>query len=144
MWKRLGGGPRYSCTSVKEGLVQSSRAAPLKPAAMPLPKGVLPPPKSPRSNTSFGGASNSASVRPKAIVSSADCVVISRVINLASEPRREHCTVGSTRRQSTNEERRSQNSIARVRALRGRGRDPALHVSQCGESARFQAQQIPV
>src|ERR1700728_60030 len=83
MWKRLACGPRYSCTRVKVGLVTSSSAAAAKAAAIPLTSVVFPAPRSPRSSTSLGGASNSASVRPKAIVSSAEWVMISRVIVLS-------------------------------------------------------------
>jgi hypothetical protein len=41
---------------------------------------VLPAPRSPRSNTSLGGASKSVSVRPKAVVSSAEWVIVSRAL----------------------------------------------------------------
>src|SRR5258708_12711139 len=77
MGERFGGGAGYWGTRGKGGLVTSSAAAASKAAAIPLTSVVLPAPRSPRSSTSFGAASNAASVRPKAIVSSAECVVIS-------------------------------------------------------------------
>src|SRR6267154_612634 len=81
MWKRLARGPRYSCTSVKVGLVTSSSSAASNPAAIPLTSVVFPAPRLPRSRTNLGGDRSSVRVRPKAIVSSAEWVVISRVIS---------------------------------------------------------------
>ena len=58
----------------------SSSEAAWNASAMPLTSVVLPEPNSPRKTTSFGGASVSANVRPKAIVSSAEWVVTSRIM----------------------------------------------------------------
>src|SRR5271170_2835305 len=75
----MASGPRYSWIRVKVGLVTSSSEAAWKASAMPLTSVVLPAPRSPRSTTIFGGVSIVASVRPRAIVSSGDWVMNSRV-----------------------------------------------------------------
>src|SRR3954463_15589137 len=64
---------------VKVGLVTSSCEAALKASAIPFTMVVFPAPRSPRNRTSFGGASSGASFRPRAIVSSAEFVLYSRV-----------------------------------------------------------------
>src|SRR5438270_5121307 len=58
---------------------------------MPFTSVVLPAPRSPRSSTIFGGAKVSARVRPKAIVSSAECVVISRAMLVESANQYSEC-----------------------------------------------------
>ena len=60
------------------GLVTSSSSAAWNASAIPFTIVVLPAPRFPRRRTIFGGASNDASSRPSAIVSSADFVVNSR------------------------------------------------------------------
>src|SRR5579863_3593433 len=140
MWKSLACGPRYSCTSVKVGLVTSSSAAASKAAAIPLTSVVLPAPRSPRSSTSLGGASKSASVRPKAIVSSADLVMISRVIDLAESKLVVQACRSVDRQGTTYSDQYSESA----RPSRRRTNSSALHVAQRGERARFQAEQVPV
>src|SRR5256885_4461115 len=46
---------------------------------------VFPAPRSPRSKTNLGGVSSKANSRPKAMVSSGECVVYSRALMLAVE-----------------------------------------------------------
>src|ERR1700674_4946240 len=119
--------PRYSWISVKVGLVTSSSEAAWKASAMPLTSVVLPAPRSPRSTTIFGGASIAASVRPRAIVSSGDWVMNSRV---------------SMRDLET--------SIARVQHCFGEGvRSEGLHISLalflwCDPLAGTESQEVPV
>ncbi len=62
----------------------SSSAAASNAAAIPLTRVVFPAPSSPQSKTSFGGASSSVRLRPKAMVSSGEWVVISRLMIMRS------------------------------------------------------------
>ena len=60
-----GFGPRYSWTRVNVGLVTSSSDAASNAAAIPFTSVVFPAPRSPRSSTNFGGASNSSQGTPE-------------------------------------------------------------------------------
>src|SRR5208337_2353131 len=76
-WNRFTSWPRYSWIKVNVGLVTSSCEAAWRPSATPFTSVVLPAPKSPRRTTMRALFSVGASLRPSAIVSSAERVMYS-------------------------------------------------------------------